>query len=96
MSFLPIKWNQMTNYHVMRVTVGVAAPKFKSGHCELATCPFGHPLSPAYLQSQAKVLQRSVSSGKCPSLYLPGPSPPTHSYSGIPLRISFSGSAEDS
>lgn len=86
----------MTNYHMMHVTAGVAAPKLKSGHCELATCPLERPLSTAYLQIQATVLQRSVSSGKCPSLCLPGPSPPTHSYSGIPLRASFPGSAEDS
>lgn len=37
-----------------------------AGHCELATCPLGLPLSPAYFQSQAKGLQKCVSSGKCP------------------------------
>lgn len=51
---------------MMHATAGVAAPKLKSGHCELATCPLGLPLSSAYLQSQAKVLQRCVSIGKCP------------------------------
>lgn len=36
------------------------------GHCELAICPVGFPLSPAHLQSQAKGLQLCVSCGKCP------------------------------
>jgi hypothetical protein len=45
-----------------------------------------------------KVCEQWELSSSWSSLCLPGPSPPTHSYSGIPLRASFPGhsSAEDS
>lgn len=55
------------DYLVMHVTAGVAAPKFKSGQCELATCPLGFPLSPCCPSPEpGQGLQKCVSSGNCP------------------------------
>lgn len=62
---VPPKEVEPDDYHMIYLTVEVAAPKLKSGRCELALCSLGLPLPPAYLQSQAKGLQRCVSSGKC-------------------------------